>query len=107
MNHPSDKNEIQCPLARAAFLIGKRWTLEILRDLSLHKTRRYQDFQNSLDGISPNTLSERLKELENAGIIFRQSYQDHPPRSQYVLTQKGQDLGPVLSAVHAWGKKYL
>jgi len=107
MTKSTDTDRFDCPLARAAGLIGKRWTLEILRDLSLHKTRRYQDFQNSLDGISPNTLSQRLKSLENAGIISRQSYQDHPPRSEYILTEKGKDLGPILSAIHAWGMKYL
>ena len=107
MKKSNNTENFDCPLARAAILIGKRWTLEILRDLSLNKARRYQDFQNSLEGISPNTLSERLKSLETAGIISRQSYQEHPPRSEYILTQKGQDLGPVLSAIHAWGKKYL
>ena len=96
MKKSNESENCNCPLARAAILIGKRWTFEILRDLSMHKARRYQDFQNSLVGISPNTLSQRLKSLEDAGIISRQSYQDHPPRSEYILTQKGQDLGPVL-----------
>ena len=64
-----------CPVARTAAVIGMRWTPVILRDLLLYRARRYQDLLISLDGISPNTLSERLKLLEAAGIVERQFYQ--------------------------------
>ena len=95
-----------CPVARTATLIGMRWTIVILRDLFLCETRRYQDLLESLEGISPNTLSNRLKLLEVAGIIKRRVYQDHPPRSEYLLTEKGRDLGPVLLAIRDWGEKH-
>ena len=95
-----------CPVARTAAVIGMRWTALILRDLFLHGARRYQDFLSSLDGISPNTLSERLKLLEATGIVERRFYQQHPPRAEYRLTKKGHALGPVLKAMSDWGKKH-
>jgi DNA-binding HxlR family transcriptional regulator len=78
----------------------------ILRDLFLQGPRRFQDLQTSLSGISPNTLSARLKRLEDAGIIERQMYAEHPPRAEYVLTDKGRELGPVLKALRAWGERH-
>ncbi len=87
-------------------MIGTRWTALILRDLFLHGPRRYQDFLNSLGGISPNTLSERLKQLEGAGIVARRFYQQHPPRAEYLLTDKGHELRPVLEAMRDWGRKH-
>ena len=95
-----------CPVARTAALIGMPWTLVILRDLFVFKTRRYQDLLFSLEGISPNTLANRLKQLEQAGVVERKAYQDHPVRYCYRLTRKGRDLGPVLLAMKAWGEKH-
>lgn len=95
-----------CPVGRTAKLLGKPWTIVILRNLFVSETSRYQDFLESLDGISPNTLSDRLKMLEASGIIERKIYQKHPPRYEYLLTQKGRDLGPVLLAIRDWGTKY-
>src|SRR5215472_1122961 len=69
-----------CPVARTLDLIGERWTILILRDLFLHGPRRFQDFQASLAGVAPNTLSARLKTLERRGIIGRELYSEHPPR---------------------------
>jgi DNA-binding HxlR family transcriptional regulator len=94
-----------CPLARTLDLIGERWTLLILRDLFLHGSRRFQDFQESLRGAAPNTLSARLKDLEQTGLIERQLYSEHPPRLEYHLTQKGRSLGPILKAIREWGKR--
>lgn len=96
----------KCPVARAAALIGAKWTIVILRDLFMNDTRRYQDFLDSLKGISPNTLSDRLKILEAAGVIKRRIYQEHPPRAEYLLTKKGHELGPVLLAIRDWGNKH-
>lgn len=95
-----------CPVARTAAVIGTRWTAVILRDLFLHGARRYQDFMISLNGISPNTLSERLKLLEAAGIVERRFYQQHPPRAEYLLTKKGRALRPVLKAMRDWGNEH-
>lgn len=95
-----------CPVERTAQIIGVRWTALILRDLFLHETRRYQDLLDSLEGIAPNTLSARLKSLEAAEIVERHFYQQHPPRADYRLTEKGRALGPVLLAMRDWGNRF-
>lgn len=95
-----------CPVARTLDAIGERWTLLILRDLFLHGPRRFQDFQDSLAGVAPNTLSARLKDLETSGIIARRLYSEHPPRLEYHLTDKGKTLGPVMKALREWGQRF-
>ncbi len=95
-----------CPVARTLDIIGERWTILILRDLFKQGPRRFQDFQRSLSGVSPNTLSARLKTLEENEIIVRKFYEEHPPRAEYLLTEKGRMLGPVLKALLEWGQKY-
>jgi DNA-binding HxlR family transcriptional regulator len=67
---------------------------------------RFQDFERSLAGISPNTLSARLKRLEEHGIVERRFYEQHPPRAEYVLTGKGRQLRPVLKALLEWGRQH-
>ena len=96
----------KCPVARTLDLIGERWTPLILRDLILHGPRRYQDLQDSLAGIAPNTLSARLKDMEANGLIERKLYNERPPRLEYHLTDKGRSLGPVLRALREWGTKH-
>ncbi len=81
-------------------------TLLILRDLMLDGPRRFHDLQASLSRISPNTLSARLKALEAHGIVERRFYADHPPRAEYVLTAKGNELRPVLRSLRTWGEKH-
>jgi DNA-binding HxlR family transcriptional regulator len=98
--------ESKCPVARTLRIIGERWTLLILRDLFRDGPRRFQDFQQSLPGLSPNTLSARLKSLEESGILQRRFYEEHPPRAEYVLTEKGRTLGPILKAMKDWGQKH-
>jgi DNA-binding HxlR family transcriptional regulator len=105
-NEMAETYGLDCPLARTLDIVGERWSVLILRDLFLQGPRRFQDLQTSLSGISPNTLSARLKRLEDAGIIERQMYADHPPRAEYVLTDKGRELGPVLKALRAWGERH-
>jgi len=96
----------KCPVARTLDIIGERWTILILRDLFLFGPRRFQDLQNSLSGVAPNTISARIKTLEDAGIISRELYSEHPPRAVYSLTKRGQDLKPALLALRDWGEKY-
>ena len=93
-----------CPVARTLDIIGERWTVLIVRDLLLHGPRRFQDFETGLPGIGPNTLSARLKRLEESGVVERRFYEQHPPRAEYLLTAKGQALGPVLLALKTWGE---
>ncbi len=95
-----------CPVARTLDVIGERWSILMLRDLFLQGPRRFQDFQQSLAKIAPNTLSARLKTLEAQGVIARRLYSEHPPRLEYHLTEKGKSLGPILKALKMWGERY-
>jgi DNA-binding HxlR family transcriptional regulator len=97
---------LNCPVARTLDIIGERWTTLILRDLFVQGPRKFQDFEESLRGISPHTLSTRLKSLEKDGIITRRFYAEHPPRAEYLLTKKGRTLGTVLKAHLEWGRKH-
>ena len=96
-----------CPVARTLDLIGERWTILMLRDLFRHGPRRFQDFQESLTGVAPNTLSARLKDMEANGLIARRLYSEHPPRLEYHLTEKGKSLGSVVRALRDWGQRHL
>ena len=98
--------DMRCPIARTLDIVGERWTILILRDLVVGGTRKFQDFERSLVGISPNTLSARLKRLEEAGVIERRFYEQHPPRAEYALTKKGEELRPVLRALFEWGQRH-
>jgi DNA-binding HxlR family transcriptional regulator len=92
-------------VARTLDLIGERWTILILRDLLTKGPQRFQDLQNSLAGAAPNTLSARLKAMENEGLIERKLYSEHPPRLEYHLTDRGRSLGPVVAALRDWGRR--
>ena len=96
----------ESPVARTISVIGSSWTCLILRDFFLHGPRRFQQLQDSLKGIAPNTLSERLRTLEENGVVERRFYSMSPPRAEYVLTAKGRDLGPIVRAMREWGRKY-
>jgi DNA-binding HxlR family transcriptional regulator len=101
------KYSLQCPVARTLDIIGDRWTILILRDLFLYKTRRFQDFETSLPGLTPSVLSARLKDLESNSIISSRNYTDHPPRLEYFLSPKGRELRPILQALKEWGHKHV
>ena len=95
-----------CPVAKSLEVVGDRWTLLVVRDL-LSGPRRFQDFLQTLPGIAPNILSARLKLMEEHGLIVREFYTDHPPRAQYVLSEKGRELGMVVGALAAWGGRHV
>ncbi len=78
----------------------------MVRDL-LGGARRFQDFQQSLKGIAPTILSDRLKLMEEHGIVTRRFYSEHPPRAEYTLTEKGKELGMVIGALAAWGSRHV
>jgi DNA-binding HxlR family transcriptional regulator len=102
----SSSYNLKCPVARTLDIIGERWTILILRDLFLDGPRKFQDFEQSLSGISPTTLSARLKRLEEQKIVARRFYADHPPRAEYHLTDKGRTLGPLMKMLLEWGTKH-
>ena len=92
-----------CPVARTLDLVGEWWTPLIVRDAVLG-ARRFEDFKAT--GIADNVLSARLKKLTEAGILKRRRYQTHPDRYEYLLTEKGHALAPVVLALRSWGKRF-
>lgn len=92
-------------IASAMEIIGNKWTALILRDLS-NGPKRFSELEKSVGSINPRTLSQRLDDLEHNGIITKKSYAEVPPRIEYTLTKKGEDLTPVLRQMAAWGEKY-
>lgn len=92
-------------IASAMQIIGNKWTALILRDLH-SGAKRFGELERSLEGISPRTLSQRLDDLEQHRIVTKQTFAEVPPRVEYSLTKKGQDLVPVLQQMAAWGDKY-
>jgi len=95
-----------CPVARTAEIIGNKWTPLIVRDLSTGE-KRFSELERSLTGISPKTLSERLKRLEDASVINRQVFAEVPPRVEYTLTEKGYALVPVIDSMRDFGMAWL
>jgi len=95
-----------CPVARTAQIIGNKWTPLIVRDLA-DERRRFSELERSLVGISPKTLSERLKRLEEAGVVERRCFAEVPPRVEYALTPKGHALLPVIEQMRAFGNRWL
>ena len=99
-------DEIVCPIARTAEIIGGKWTLLLIRDLA-SGVKRFNQLERSLHGISPKTLSERLRSLEEEGIIVRRTFAEVPPRVEYSLTEKGRDLVSVIESMRNYGNRWL
>ena len=95
-----------CPVARTAQIIGNKWTPLIVRDL-VAGDRRFSELERSLVGISPKTLTERLKYLESKEIVERRCYAEVPPRVVYSLTEKGHALLPVIESMREYGVVWL
>jgi DNA-binding HxlR family transcriptional regulator len=95
---------LDCPVARALECIGEWWSLLILRDAFLGAAR-FDDFQKGL-GIAPNMLARRLRSLTARGLLDRRQYSDRPPRFEYVLTDSGRELFPVLASLGTWGLRH-
>src|SRR4051812_29311445 len=94
-----------CPVSRTLDVLGDRWSLLVVRDLMRGK-RRFAEFVESREGIPTNTLADRLKRLVRAGIIESHRYSEHPPRVEYLLTPRGEDLRPVIRAMVDWGVRH-
>ena len=95
-----------CPVANTLDILGDRWSLLVIRDL-LKGKRRYIEFAQSPERIATNVLSERLQRLEQQGIVVARLYRTHPPRSEYVLTPKGEALRPVVASLRRWGLRHI
>ncbi|MGY4027219.1 winged helix-turn-helix transcriptional regulator [Aeromonas rivuli] len=97
-------SEQQCPIARSLEHVGEWWSLLIIRD-AMHGLSRFDEFQKSL-GVAPNILTRRLTALVEGGLMEKRCYSERPPRYQYLLTPRGQDLRSVLMALLAWGNTH-
>jgi DNA-binding HxlR family transcriptional regulator len=95
-----------CAVAACAELIGSKWTALILHDLS-EGPRRFSEIEHACSGISPRTLAERLRTLEQEEIVVRHSYDESPPRVEYELTQKGLALLPIVKEMRRFGRGWL
>jgi DNA-binding HxlR family transcriptional regulator len=95
-----------CSVAACAEIIGAKWTALLVHDLS-EGPRRFSELEHSCVGISPRTLSERLRALEQEGIVVRRSYPERPPRVEYELTEKGEALLPIIDAMRAFGRDWI
>ena len=96
--------DMSCPIARSLERVGEWWSIMILRDAFAGMTR-FDEFQKSL-GIAPNMLTRRLNALVESGLMERSRYCEHPPRHEYILTERGRDFRPVLIALLAWGNRH-
>ena len=95
----------RCPVACTLDVLGDRWSLLVIRDIARGKSR-FAEFMASPEGIPTNILADRLKRLTARGIIKGRRYSQHPPRLEYALTAKGEDLRPVMRAMVDWGVRH-
>ena len=95
-----------CPVCRTAEIVCGKWTLLLIRDLSEGRSR-FCELERSLQGISPRTLSLRLRALEEEGIVARETYPEVPPRVEYRLTEKGRALLPIIDGMRTYGTRWL
>ena len=95
-----------CPVCRTADIVCGKWTLLVIRDLAEGRSR-FCELERSLQGISPRTLSLRLRALEEEGIVERQTYPEVPPRVEYALTEKGSALVPLIESMRTYGMQWL
>ncbi len=96
-----------CPIANTLDLVGDKWTLLVIRDLMFMGKRLYGEFLLSPEGIPSNILADRLKRLEETGLVSKKPYQKNPIRHEYRLTPKGTDLFPVLREMIFWANKHI
>ncbi len=103
----SQAHRSPCPIACSLDLIGDRWTLLVIRDMMFFGKQRFEEFLESPEAISTNILANRLKSLEEMGLVEKQPYSNHPRRMNYQLTERGRSLRPILKAMVVWGLKHI
>lgn len=102
---PPRPRRSRCPVACTLDVLGDKWSLLVVRDVMRGK-RRYAEFLASPEGIPTNILADRLKRLADRGVIRARIYSHHPPRAEYHLTAKGEDLRPIMRAMVDWGIRH-
>lgn len=98
--------DLKCPIQYVLDLIGNKWSILVLRELFIG-SRRTHEFLEALPGISTKTLTARLRELEEQGLVARKVYPEVPPHVEYSLTEKGRQIQPVMTALHQVGSQWL
>lgn len=106
MPKPNKRRDTGCPIVFALDTFGDRWSLVIIRDMLMRGCRTYGEFLEAREGISTNILADRLKELEEFGIITKSRDPDNRRRVLYRLTEKGADLAPAMLEIVRWSAKY-
>jgi DNA-binding HxlR family transcriptional regulator len=99
-------HDATCSVAACAEILGAKWTAVLVHDLS-EGPRRFTQLEHSCKGISPRTLSERLRALEQEEILVRRSYAESPPRVEYELTEKGRSLLPIIREMRKFGRSWM
>lgn len=99
------RKDVGCPVETTLHVIEGRWKVLVLHFL-LEDTRRFNELQRLLKGVSHRTLAQQLRELERDGIVRRKVYPQIPPKVEYSLTRLGTSLKPILLAMHEWGQSY-
>ena len=102
----SAASNASCPVCRTAEIVCGKWTLLLIRDLA-EGSSRFCELERSLEGISPRTLSLRLRALEEEGIVERHTFPEVPPRVEYALTEKGEALVPLVEDMRRYGRRWL
>jgi DNA-binding HxlR family transcriptional regulator len=102
----SAESNSRCPVCRTADVVCGKWTLLVIRDLA-EGCSRFCELERSLEGISPRTLSLRLRALEEEGIVARNTFPEVPPRVEYALTEKGEALVPLIEDMRRYGSRWL
>src|SRR3954467_2160156 len=97
---------LDCPVVRTAEIVCGKWTLLVIRDLAEGRAR-FCELERSLEGISPRTLSPRLRALEEEGVVTRRTFPEVPPRVEYQLTEKGRALVPIIESMRRYGTEWL
>jgi DNA-binding HxlR family transcriptional regulator len=99
-------SDASCPVCRTAEIVCGKWTLLLVKELAEGQSR-FCELERSLDGISPRTLSLRLRALEEEGIVVRETFSEVPPRVEYALTEKGRALVPIVDDMRLYGMRWL
>ncbi len=94
-----------CPVETTLMLIGDKWKVLILRDLSTG-TKRFGELRRSVGNVSQKVLTAQLRAMEENGLVHREVYAEVPPRVEYSLTELGQSLKPILDSMRVWGENY-
>ena len=96
---------LECPVATTVQLIGNKWKLLIMRNL-LVRPWRFGELQRDLNGISQKVLTDCLRSMEADGLVIRKAYPEVPPRVEYSLSELGESMRPILTAMETWGTSY-